>query len=819
MYIPSTFFSSQGAALSISASNATFSGYFQSGSTLYGYLYWGGDQSESPSRLLSISGSLTIFSGSINSANVLIIGGGGGGANRNTSFGNTVNATGGGGAGGVVRYNNFTLTPGTYEVVAGGGGDSGVASVFPHTGSVGKNSYLKLPNNQIYTPFTSSFLTAFGGGGGGIATDPGGTGSRVNGPTGASNGGICQARSNNTPNVPPDNIGDGLGGLNGLNQGNSSGFLSADASSLLIRMENTSTGGGGASAASLPIESISGFPYFTNNGVSNGGDGLLLKIYPLDNGTSSYYAGGGASTGRPNGVNVISNPGLGALSADAGGTAYIIGGGGAGCTPVTANVTAGGTGCVYIEYPLIPSLFPNTMVSGGLTLWTSYNSLTGSSWYDISGNGNSGYVTGSTITVSNNSVLFNGINNSVWFTSSLNATPSSSMTLIWNGTFASSSINYDLFCKESFSTGWDTIFSYPQNKIVFRDNGGQDVEANSIYSPNEKAVFAMTITNGSQKIYKNGQEVAAGTSGFNGFSVSNFPLVFGFNENTDASWFSGSMSDVLVYNRILSSNEVLSVSNYLTQNTIRPTFTPVEPPIPSNGINIDYLLVGGGGGSAQYTGGGAGGYVSSSASFIFDSSSLYFDIIVGKSGSVTTDTQPTNGGNSSISSSLLFNSASGGGAGAYMNTINFFPQADGQVGGSGGGGLIRNIYTLNPGAGISPQGFSGGSAAGATPASGAGGGGAGAAGNNQNGGIGKLWVDGVYYAGGGYGNFRIGGNGSAGSGSFGRGGSAGGVVPNDGVVKVRYLGAQRGSGGTITQSGGYTYHTFTSNGTLRLDRF
>jgi hypothetical protein len=35
-----------------------------------------------------------------------------------------------------------------------------------------------------------------------------------------------------------------------------------------------------------------------------------------------------------------------------------------------------------------------------------------------------------------------------------------------------------------------------------------------------------------------------------------------------------------------------------------------------------------------------------------------------------------------------------------------------------------------------------------------------------------------------------------------------------GVVIIRYAGAQRGTGGTVTSAGGYTYHTFTSSGTF-----
>jgi hypothetical protein len=34
-----------------------------------------------------------------------------------------------------------------------------------------------------------------------------------------------------------------------------------------------------------------------------------------------------------------------------------------------------------------------------------------------------------------------------------------------------------------------------------------------------------------------------------------------------------------------------------------------------------------------------------------------------------------------------------------------------------------------------------------------------------------------------------------------------------GVVIIRYLGTPRATGGTITQAGGYTIHTFTSSGT------
>ncbi len=59
------------------------------------------------------------------------------------------------------------------------------------------------------------------------------------------------------------------------------------------------------------------------------------------------------------------------------------------------------------------------------------------------------------------------------------------------------------------------------------------------------------------------------------------------------------------------------------------------------------------------------------------------------------------------------------------------------------------------------------------------------------------------------GTANTGGGGGGAQYNSGVGGGAGG----SGIVILRYLGAQRGTGGTVTSSGGYTIHTFTSSGT------
>jgi hypothetical protein len=93
------------------------------------------------------------------------------------------------------------------------------------------------------------------------------------------------------------------------------------------------------------------------------------------------------------------------------------------------------------------------------------------------------------------------------------------------------------------------------------------------------------------------------------------------------------------------------------------------------------------------------------------------------------------------------------------------------------------------------------------------------------GGAGSTWLDGVTYAGGGGGagsnnGAQAGGSGGGGgfnsAGTANRGGGGGGNTQagGSGIVIIRYAGAQRGTGGTVTSAGGYTYHTFTSSGTF-----
>lgn len=257
---------------------------------------------------------------------------------------------------------------------------------------------------------------------------------------------------------------------------------------------------------------------------------------------------------------------------------------------------------------------------------------------------------------------------------------------------------------------------------------------------------------------------------------------------------------------------------------------------------IEYLIVGGGGGGGRIVGGGggAGGYIAGSTTI---SPSVAYSIVVGAGGSPQAAGALPAAGTGSNSSFYSLTAIGGGGGAGYNGNIGTY---SGASGGSGGG-----AWAPNPGgSGTAGQGNSGGTGVAngsyydETSGGGGGAGASGSSGNSSasgNGGAGTTWSNGTTYAGGGGGGAAngpgatktagsagsggggAGGNPNGGSGSANTGGGGGGGAGHStvgtpgtggsGVVIIRYVGAQRGTGGTVTSSGGYTYHTFTTSGT------
>ena len=255
--------------------------------------------------------------------------------------------------------------------------------------------------------------------------------------------------------------------------------------------------------------------------------------------------------------------------------------------------------------------------------------------------------------------------------------------------------------------------------------------------------------------------------------------------------------------------------------------------------SASYLVIaGGGGGGRSGGGGGAGGLLSGTTAF---NSGVAYTVTIGAggAGSTSLSVQGTSGSNSSLSTTVVATGGGGAGSGSVR---------DGLSGGSGGGGGSSSVSGAG-GAGTSGQGFAGGSNnTSATGYGAGGGGGSSAVGTNGtstvggNGGAGtanSISGSSVSYAGGGGAGVQAsntagtGGSGGGGNGTnndttaasgtvnTGSGGGGGGNTAiggnggagGSGVVIFSYAGSQRGTGGTVTSSGGYTIHTFTSSGT------
>lgn len=230
------------------------------------------------------------------------------------------------------------------------------------------------------------------------------------------------------------------------------------------------------------------------------------------------------------------------------------------------------------------------------------------------------------------------------------------------------------------------------------------------------------------------------------------------------------------------------------------------PPPPN--LEVQYIVVGGGSaGRASGIGGSGGGVVSGSLSIPWRTT---LTNSVGNGGTSSGGTPVLTAGTSSLSSSVLGFFAAGGAQAGSSGTPTVFSEGLSGPGGTQGGG-----------AGSSKNGNSG------------------VLNQNGDGGTGSLWLDGKWYAGGGGGVNPagnpgypgLGGGGTAQTGFGpdglpyqlngydGRGGGAAGTGTSggSGVVIIRYStgSVKPAFGGTITEDGGYYYHTFTGSGDFR----
>jgi len=249
--------------------------------------------------------------------------------------------------------------------------------------------------------------------------------------------------------------------------------------------------------------------------------------------------------------------------------------------PLQVSEDRGGSGEVQVSFPSLwctvqPPFAPppsgSFPISSSLVIWSDTTSLTGSYWYDLSGKGNHGLISGSTLTLSGSlGYGFNGTNNYVTYPITLNGQPSSSYTVQYYGSIPSESLNRDFFVKQVYSNGWDMLYdgASSPDRFVFRDVAAADKRANITPTLATKQLITITVNADTDlmELYLNDTFVTNFTAGgVNNFNVATQPLVFGFNTDGDATYWKGAVSDLLLFNKVLSATEVSQSYSYLINN-------------------------------------------------------------------------------------------------------------------------------------------------------------------------------------------------------------------------------------------------------------
>ena len=742
----------------------------------------------------------------------LVVGGGGAGG-----YGNSNEGGGGGGAGGYLTGTLSSTSGTTYTITVGAGG-TGVNSTSSPGGNGGSSS---IAGQGITT------VTALGGGGGGGCSTSGATGASGGGGSGC---GTDRAGASGTAGHS-NSGGKGRWINNSPGQGNGGGGGGSSSAGARGQDRNRGTLGGGGAGTSNDISGSS----------------------------VTYAAGGDGGPGGPNRTFAASN--------ETGNTGN---GGDGGTNRIGGN---GAKGIVVLRYLGNPIATGGTITQNGGHTIHSFTQ-TGNSNFTISSGGTStstaSFDEGSAVgtLVATLTATDTDTTNLTYSLATGNGTNDQHNSLFTvSGTqllVASSTISYDnltsLNVNLQVSDGEHVIRKAFQISVNDLNRAPTDIGLTSnTISENVSATSVVGILSA----------VDSDTSDTHSYTLANS----GDAQDDDNDSFTISGTSLIInsspdYETKASYNIYINVNDGANDfaKAFTVSVTNVLEPITDLGfsseLNLEYLIVagGGGGGYRHGSGGGAGGLLSGSFKGLQNST---YNVSVGAGGAGGTNStyNGSNGSNSQLSGGgLETKTAIGGGGGVSYDASGGLGlgQGTGSNGGSGGGASYRNGVNGNGGTATAGQGNNGGNI---ISSSGqynhAGGGGAGSAGGNASsnrrgdGGDGiqsSITGTATYYAGGGGGGSHnpvpSAGGGAGGQGGGGAGGTAGQNSPGvsgtantggggggastpgggnqnggsggSGIVIVRYLGTPIATGGTITQNGGYTIHSFTQVGNSNL---
>ena len=468
---------------------------------------------------------------------VLVVAGGGSGGNCE---GNSGTPAGGGGGGGVLYSSSYKVTPGSGITVTVGNGGA-LATSANIVGNDGQNSVF-------------GNLNAVGGGAGGgdWSASPYGSGAntRRRGNNGGSGGGSGNTTTDKTTGV----VGQGFGG-GGSTNGAGGG------------------GGAGGPGGNSPWRGCAG----------QGGNGLPFTI----SGTLTYYAGGGGGGGFSGllpGPGGLGGGGRGARQTGSpspgedGDNVGAGGGGGAANQGTSSNGGAGGKGIVIVRYPGPQKASGgDTIVTlGGYTIHTFNNSSTFTPFSSVPTNSsavyglqdfvghNSGYSAGgTTYSTSNGGTFeFDGTDDQIIVRDSVQHKFNNELSFqIWCSMSGTSGYRSALMkvSSSAWADGWG-FFQYSNYIRFFIDNWN----GTGIVETAKSTTFGMTCFSGvydgsNLKLYENGVLVSTSASYTSNINDSTNNLRIGAGGG--GYYWPGKIGQVLIYNKALSSSEVLQNYN------------------------------------------------------------------------------------------------------------------------------------------------------------------------------------------------------------------------------------------------------------------
>jgi Tfp pilus assembly protein PilV len=525
-------------------------------------------------------------------AKVLIVGGGGGGGSY----------VGGGGGGGGFYEGDTSLIPGSYTITVGAGG----------TGGTGGGSANNANGSNSSIVGSTVNLVALGGG----------TGSRYPNGTGAAGGsgggaGGCEA-------------GGGLGGAAQQPTFANGGFGFRGGNMSGTRSGNDTEGRGGGGAGSAGTDTSCGEPGDGGNGSQSSITGTNY-YYAGGGGGGAYYGGslgdtrsGNGGLGGGGGGGAFTNGAVGAGGTGgtvvgetptlnmgtlgqgvggAGGTNTGSGGGGCGHLDKGGN---GGSGVVIVRY-LTPTAATNAtskitatlkygspqqsvtnstyvgfspIVTNGLVLnLDAANSAsypgTGTTWFDLSGNGNNGTLMNSPVYSATNGgyLSFDGIDDYVNSGNNSSLMPTTAVTFAaWIKPSASS--NYRTILSKGYDTtdgGYALRMTRDSEPIkLFSQvyNSSNSIASSGLYNNiaiNNWYYVVGTYDGTNVRLFINGVQSEVTGSLTGNIKTNTLPVKIGMisSASSTSEYYTGLISSVSIYNRALSASEITQNFNAL----------------------------------------------------------------------------------------------------------------------------------------------------------------------------------------------------------------------------------------------------------------